>query len=85
MTVVKDVGNCVRGGRLDVRVQGRAAVVIPYDVHSGADDCTVQGLTPFVHEVSVAFREPGPAQMTLRARRFLTDELVEYTKTVQVH
>ncbi len=85
VTVTTDVGNCIRGGRAEVVVRGRDAVVTPYDVHSGNDDCTVQGLTPFVHQVSVAFGSPGPAQIILRAREFRTREVVEFTKTVQIN
>lgn len=65
-------GACYRQGDTEVAVNGRAAVVTPYDLFTIADrDCPDDGwcgTSPhalFDHRVTVVFEEPGTAEVAL--------------------
>ena len=67
-------GGCHRRGDTEVSVDGRSAVVTPYDfVRVGGFVCT-DILVVFEHRTTVVFDEPGTAQIVVRystGERFL--------------
>ena len=61
-----DIG-CIRQGDTEVEVDGRSAVVTPYDFLMTGDDvgCARYGPRFFEHEATVVFEEPGTAEIVL--------------------
>ena len=59
---------CWRADGQELRVDGRTATIVPYDVHSGADVCTeVLGYLP--HRATVTISTPGLAVIRVDGRR----------------
>lgn len=58
-------GGCHDGGETEVAVNGRSAVVTPYDFHSGHEICT-DILQDFEHRTTVVFPNPGISEIVLR-------------------
>ena len=57
---------CHTGGDTEVAIEGRTAVVTPYDsLDFGAGGCTEQ-LKRFEHKATVVFSDPGIAEIVLR-------------------
>ena len=65
MTFKTSGGGCHRGGDTEASVDGRSAVVIPYDFVMDWDVCELI-LQYFEHKATVVFDEPGTAQIVLR-------------------
>ena len=60
------VGNtCVRGGDTEVFVDGRKAVVTPYDILKWGGGCWDEGME-FEHKVNLTFHEPGTWNVVFR-------------------
>ena len=58
-------GGCYRQGYTEVEVDGRSAVVTPYDFRTtGGGDCPLL-LAIFEHRTTVVFKEPGTAEIVL--------------------
>ena len=65
MTFKTSGGGCHRGGDTEVSVDGRLAVVTPYDFVTDWDVCNLI-LKLFAHKATVVFDEPGTAVIVLR-------------------
>lgn len=60
-------GGCHRGGDTEVSVEGRTAVVTPYDfVLAGPGVVCTLPLLLFAHRTTVVFNEPGTAYVVVR-------------------
>ena len=65
ITIWTGGGGCYRRGDTEVVVNGRSAVVTPYDIYEDHDlGCTLD-LTFFEHKATVLFEEPGTAEIEL--------------------
>ena len=74
--------SCVRPERLDVKVQGPVARLVPYDrVAPTGTECTTD-LVPHAHTGSVAFESPGRAVLEVYGRTESGDTVV--SKVVEV-
>lgn len=63
-TAARDAG-CHRQGDTEVEVNGRSAVVTPYDIlRTGDHGCYDEGKF-FEHRTTVVFEEPGTAEIVL--------------------
>ena len=66
VTVWTSGGGCHRPGETEVTVDGRTAVVTPYDwFHSSTGICT-DDIKYFEHNATVTFTDPGTAEIVLR-------------------
>lgn len=66
VTVWTRGSGCYEPGETEVAVDGRTAVVTPYDyVDTSAGGCT-DDLRFFEHSATVTFTNPGPAEIVLR-------------------
>lgn len=59
-------GGCHSGGDTEVSVDGRSAVVTPYDFVMVGDVACTLILKVFEHKTTVVFDEPGTAEIVLR-------------------
>ena len=57
--------SCYRRGDTEVVVNGRSAVVTPYDIYEDHDLGCYTNLTFFEHKATVLFKEPGTAEIEL--------------------
>lgn len=74
---------CVTKGDTEVRQEGRTVNVRPYDVHSGAEICTLQ-LKMFDHRATVTLDDPGPAEIRFHGRELPADSVLTVARSLIV-
>ena len=80
-------GGCITKGTTEVKVEGRLALITPYDwVVTRLPPnwaCTLD-LRLLEHTATLRFSEPGTAQIQIRGRKAPSDETVTVKRSVQV-
>lgn len=74
---------CVEKGDTEVRVEGMAAVVTPYDLVLRGQPC-VEILRMHEHTAWLRFDAPGRARVAVRGRREPSGEIVTFERSVDV-
>lgn len=79
--VVSTIGpsGCWSRGTLDVSVEVAKAVLRPYDLHSGAELCTLI-FSRFTHRATVRFVAPGEGVIRVIGRQVAEDDLQRGTE-----
>lgn len=90
VTVVTEVGGCVRGGETDVEVIGGTATITPYDYSTssadgGSDLICTDDLRFYNHIAQVTFGTAGEGTVVVRSRTSRSDATpIEYEYAVWV-
>lgn len=66
ITIWTTGNGCVRGGDTEITIEGRTAVVTPYDIVKVGNFGCYDILNIFEHKVNVAFDEPGICTVVFR-------------------